>query len=111
MPKEEPLCRRPDLRRRAPRRQIVATVISAPATSPGKKPTSIAVMGNLSQESAVSGTVPFLLVTGTTDADCVLIDIVGDAAAEVREEEDAGAGGGRFCWSAFITHRLCVLQL
>ena len=111
LPKEEPLWRRVDLRRCAPRRQTVAMVRSAPATSPGKNPTRTAAMGNFSQDSAVSGAVPFVVVTGTTDADCVLVEeVVGDEAVGERED-DVGAGGVESCWLAFITHRLCVLQL
>jgi len=107
LPKEEPLCRRVDLRRWAPKRQIDATVRSAPATSPGKNPTRTAVAGNLSHDSAVSGAVPFVVVTGTTDADCVLVEeVVGEPAGE----EDVGAGGAESCWLAFITQRFCVLQ-
>lgn len=98
LPKDEPLCLRVDLRRWAPRRQIVATVMRMPARRPGKNPTRTAVTGNLSQDASVSGVVPFVFVTGTTEADCVLVeDCVGDAAVEEGEEEDVGAGGAESC--------------
>ena len=53
-PKEEPLWRRDTLRfPRAPRKQILAMERSMPRTRPGKKPTRMAVIGNLLQDAAV----------------------------------------------------------
>lgn len=110
LPKEEPLYRLVDLWRWAPRKQIVAMVMRAPATMPGKNPTSTAVAGNLLQDSAI-GAVPFVLMTGITEADCVLVEeCVGDVVAEA-EAEDVGVGGTESCWFAFIMQTPFVLQL
>ena len=73
---------------------IVAIVRSAPAIRPGKNPTRIAVAGNLLQDTAATVVVPFPLVTGTTEADCVLVvEGVGDEVVEEEEDEDAGLAG------------------
>lgn len=70
---------------------------------PGKKPTNTARAGNLLQDSW-RGSVLLVLVTGTTEADCVLVvDCVGDKEVGEAEEEDVGAGGVESCWLAFIT--------
>ena len=112
LPKEDPLCLREEVfRRDTPRMHIADTVRRIPAMKPGKNPTSIARAGNLSQVSFV-GIVPFVFVTGTTEADCVLIkEVVRDAAMEEEVGEEVGAGGGDFCWFAFMMHSLLVLQL
>jgi hypothetical protein len=109
-PNEEPLRLRVDLRWWAPRMQIVATVLRMPATRPGKKPTRTAGAGNLLQDSVIRA-VPFVLVTGITEADCVLVeDCVGDAVG-AAEEEDVGVGGAESCWFAFMMQTPFVLQL
>ena len=69
-----------------------------PVRRPGKNPTRTAVAGNLSQDASLTAVVPFVLVTGTTEADSVLVeDCVGDAAVEEGEEEDVGVGGAESC--------------
>lgn len=69
LPKEEPLRRRSELRRRAPRRQTLAIVRRMPSSRPGKKPTRTAPTGNLSQWETVQlavGVAPgFAEVVGT----------------------------------------------
>jgi hypothetical protein len=105
LPKDEPLCLRVDLRWCAPRRQIVATATSAPATKPGKKPTRTAVAGNLLHDATARGVVPFVLVTGTTEADWVLVEeVVGDEEVAEGEVEEVGTGGAESCWFAFMMH-------
>lgn len=112
-PNEEPLCRRvDDLWRWAAQRHIIANARSAPATRPGKKPTRTAEAGNLLQDAAVRAVVLFPLMTGITEADCVLVDeVVGDEAVDEGEEEVAVGAAGAEAWLAFMIHWALVLQL
>jgi len=88
-PNEEPLRRRVGVSRRV-KIQTAISARSAPATRPGKNPTRTAMVGNLLQDAA-RGIVPFVFVTGITEADCVFVEeAVGD---KVEEEEDVGVGG------------------
>ncbi len=100
-PKDEPERRRDSLRRRAPRRQMLASVRTTPRKSPGKKPTRIAGMGNL-LHSVVRVVDVFMEDAGDVD--------VGfeEVAEEGAEEEDAP---GTTVWSAFITQFPLELQL
>ena len=76
-PNDEPLCRRAWFRRRAPSRQMLATVRRMPRTRPGKKPTRTAATGNLSQETAAMG--KELLLAGELEEMGVEVDCAVEA--------------------------------
>jgi hypothetical protein len=102
-PKEEPLWRRTALHfPRAPRRQTLATESSTPRRRPGKKPTTIAVIGNLLQDVAEGGD---SFVTGVTEVEAPVAEL--DAVDVVDDAEDIV---GAMFWSAFSTQSWAVLQ-
>jgi len=94
LPKEDPELRRAALlRRRAPRRQMLATESKIPAASPGKKPTRTAPTGKLSQLWANG--IAKLLGVGVEDCVAGVGDVVGLKVDEERGEEDVvGDGDG-----------------
>ena len=108
-PNEEPLFRREEalLRRRAPRRQMLASVRIIPRTNPGKKPARTALVGNLLELVSVSGEEGFvveaagLLVAGEE------VEVKVDDGEMVLDEEVPGARD----WSAFMTQFPDELQV
>lgn len=80
-PKEEPLWRRDALRPRRPMKQTLAAERSTPRRRPGKKPTSMAVTGNLLQD--VAGEL-VSHATGVTEVAALL-----DVGVDMDAAEDA----------------------